>query len=57
MRVRNLLLPVDGFCMSGEIAPLFIRWSLPHWAALGVVALAAGGSCGAAGGSGWKNAC
>ena len=29
--------------MTGEIAPLFVRWSLPHWAALGIVALAAGG--------------
>lgn len=31
------------FFMTGEIAPLFVRWSLPHWAALGIVALAAGG--------------
>ena len=29
--------------MTGEMAPLFVRWSLPHWAALGIVALAAGG--------------
>lgn len=43
MRARNHLLPVDGFFMTGEIAPLFVRWSLPHWAALGIVALAAGG--------------
>ena len=25
--------------MTGEMAPLFVRWSLPHWAALGIVAL------------------
>ena len=31
------------FFMTGEMAPLFVRWSLPHWAALGIVALAAGG--------------
>ena len=43
MRARNLLLLVDGFFMTGEMAPLFVRWSLPHWAALGIVALAAGG--------------
>ena len=35
MRARNLLLLVDGFFMTGEMAPLFVRWSLPHWAALG----------------------
>ena len=29
--------------MTGEMTPLFVRWSLPHWAALGIVALAAGG--------------
>lgn len=40
--------------MTGEMAPLFVRWSLPHWTALGIVALAAGGSCGDAGGSGWR---
>lgn len=30
--------------MTGEMTPLFVRWSLPHWAALGIVALAAGGA-------------
>lgn len=27
--------------MNDDVSPLFIRWSLVHWAALGAVALAA----------------
>ena len=27
--------------MNDDVSPLFIRWSLAHWAALGAVALAA----------------
>ena len=38
--------------MTGEMAPLFVRWSLPHWAALGIVALAAGGLL-----WGWRAVC